>query len=257
MISITPVILLVDSAVSTQKTFRQMLNMNMPRLLEAMEYTSKDQVLRLLTIHYNERQDIITNFLSTGDIHPDALTIRSDGTGLADTGRALIFALDKTADQTRSWLQQGHSVTPPICLLLTDGRPSAEHPPQDLQQSYAQAGEKLRRLIQDQKISFAAAACSHLRFIQAERKPLEQLCGDPECVFDIRERPEFIPTREEGFNKLVTWLSQAIRNPGPVINPSADADEAAAPESTRRRDPVAPPAPPKRTDNPIEEYLFL
>lgn len=187
-----PVALVIDKSFS-MGLIQETLNQCIRQLIERMK---QDPIFRnvvdLLVIHYNREADVKADFLPLLQVDAGRLEIWNCS-GNTDTGKALLYALDRLEQRQKKWDADDQHHYQPLCVLLTDGYPDAGlHASEDYRRSveadYAEAARRIRRLEQDKKLTFIAAGIQQkdVRF-RADMDRLWELTNYPNRAVPISE----------------------------------------------------------------------
>lgn len=187
-----PVALVIDKSYS-MGLIQDVLNQCIRQLIARMK---QDPIFRnvveLLVVHYNRDLEVKAEFLPLLQTDADMLDIR-DCNGNTDTGKALLYALDRLEQRQKKWKSDVQHHYQPLCVLLTDGYPEAGlHAPADYRRSveadYAAAARRIRQMEQDKKLTFIAAGIQQkdARF-RADMERLRELTNYPNRAIPIGE----------------------------------------------------------------------
>lgn len=187
-----PVALVIDKSYS-MGLIHGLLNRCIGQLLERMK---QDPIFRnvveLLVIHYNHDVEEKADFLPLLQADAGGLDIQNCN-GNTNTGKALLYALDRLEQRQQKWEADVQHHYQPLCVLLTDGYPDAGlHAPEAYRRSveadYAEAACRIRQLEKDQKLTFIAAGIQQkdVRF-RADMDRLRELTTHPNRAVPISE----------------------------------------------------------------------
>lgn len=219
-----PVALIIDNSLSTTP-IAALLNQCVRQLVEHMKQDPIfHSVVELLVVHFNQDLQVAADFLPLTQVTAGQLDIRSCS-GHTNTGKALLYALDRITERCQTWDRDAQHHYQPLCVLLTDGYPDAglhasEAYRRSVEQSYAEAARRIRQLEQEEKLTFIAAGIQQedIRF-RANMDRLRELTIYPNRAIPISEDLAELKRFDEFFSLIEKTTNAMFRSTPPdVIN---------------------------------------
>ena len=265
---VIPLVIIEDSGKSHRDyDFRAMVDHNVERLVRAIENSEHGSQVRLLSVHYNDETSVKSQFAPVRNIRSGALNL-AECKGTAQTGKAMLFAMDEMQRQREAWKAENTDFTRAVFLLLTDDRP-VDWPleqREDMEAAYQKAALRVRALEAEGQHTIAGCALSQLRMIRCNEKKLQEMCKE---TFVVRQMPDGMEHMEEGFSDVIAWVKHAIANawadrprpervkPRPEPAPEPTPEPAPEPAPGPAPEPKPGPAPGPAPDDPILRFLGI
>ena len=163
----------------------------------------------LLIMFYNGDTDVRVNFEKLEDVNVNSITIVKT-TGYTDTGKALLEALRLLGEKKKEYQSNIVEYYQPNLFLITDGYPCAWQGAPDeeyvkINRKYELAAEEIQRMVNNNKLVFAAAGIQRKNGSSANMKRLRELSPYVVCVSE-----EFNDMKKiETFFKLISMTMGA------------------------------------------------
>ena len=182
---------------SSMEDVREILNRSLRELYNIVkEMRRRNRSVDLLVIFYNGEADVRVNAKLVDLIDPDWLRI-DRMTGCADTGKALLKALELLKQKKNEYKLNAMEYWQPYLFLLTDEYPCAsagvsDEKYEEIQRSYQAAAEEIHSLAEAKKLQFAAVCIQKNSEGSANIMKLRELSDNVVCISDDISRLEVL-----------------------------------------------------------------
>ena len=214
-----PIALVIDCSCSIND-IRLILNRATQSLLSNLKNNVElRQQVKLLTIHYNDTIEVVSDFTPAMDLEDADLDI-AQGNGTTDTGLALLSALERL-DEMQSICQGKQEVcSKPLVFLLTDGYPDAgigapEEYVAAVRNNYEEAATAIREREANENLYFCAVGIQRQNGVGANMDMLKRLSDNPDRIFMLDDES----VQNEGierFCQLIYDTAKAMSNNTPL-----------------------------------------
>lgn len=252
---VIPLVILEDAGKSHRDyDFRTMVDHNVARLVRNIKNSEHGRQVRLLNIHYNEETSVKSRFAPLESIRSGELNL-TDWKDTAQTGKAMLFAMDEMQRQREAWKAENTDFTRAVFLLLTDDRVT-DWPLEQravIEENYQKAARRVRALEAEGQHTIAGCALNQLRIIRCNREKLQEMCGK---TFVVQQEPEGVENMERGFSDVIAWVKKSLADAW-ADRPRPEQPKPRPERTKPRPQPDPKPAPGSASDDPIRRFLGI
>lgn len=211
-----PVAIVIDTSAST-KDIRELMNQCARKLVNSLKHELAFQkVVELLVVFYNSDYTNVVDFIPLESVREKDLDI-AESKGFTETGRALLYSLQRLDEKKMEWKQKGEKYYQPLLFLLTDGYPDAgigapKSVVERVEETYALAARQIIEKEKNEKIIFIAAGIQQENGDSANMEKLKELSGHPERILCVKEVVGSVNSIEKFYNLIYESTNAMFTN---------------------------------------------